>query len=666
MKRILLFFAIIYFASSAFAQSPEIMSYQAVIRNASGLLITEKPIGIRIRILQKTDIGNSVYVETHSAITNKNGLATIKIGAGTVVSGNLSSIDWSDGPYFLQIETDPAGGTSYSINNVSQMLSVPYALYAKKAGDSGGWSLKGNVATPEDYIGTNNNQPLVFKAYGGRVGYLGGKNIFLGDFSGGDKDNGQDNIGIGYGSLYGNISGNYNVGIGKAALQYNTTGIGNMAFGYSSLSANTTGNWNVALGYTSLYQNTTGSKNVAIGSEVLFQNETGHSNTALGYNSLYSNKSGYSNVAIGVGTLIKNTTTSNLVAIGDSALYYNTGIKNTAVGSKALFSNTEGNNNTANGYNALYKNTIGNYNVATGTEAMNANTTGQQNVAIGYQSLYVNTIGDYNTATGHQSLNHNTEGSGNAANGFQALSANTTGNDNNAMGFRALYSNRTGDNNVAVGTESLFNNSTGGSNAGIGLNALKTNTTGGGNTAVGAQSDVSAGNLNNATAIGFGAIANASNKVRIGNTSITKIEGQVAFSFPSDARFKYNIKNNVPGLDFIKKLQPVTYYFDNEKLDEFTKTGVINNNNVHQVSFTAEKELHTGFLAQDVEKIANELGYHFDGVRAPANDKDHYSLAYSQFIMPLVKGMQEQQVLIEKLQSTIDRLEQKLEELANK
>ncbi|HEV8083641.1 MAG TPA: tail fiber domain-containing protein [Chitinophagaceae bacterium] len=123
---------------------------------------------------------------------------------------------------------------------------------------------------------------------------------------------------------------------------------------------------------------------------------------------------------------------------------------------------------------------------------------------------------------------------------------------------------------------------------------------------------------------------------------------------PSDARFKYNIQNNVPGLEFIKKLTPVTYYFDEEKLNEYTKTGIINKSIMQPALYNIEKQVHTGFLAQDVEKIVKELGYSFDGVHAPANDKDHYSLAYTQFIMPLVKSVQEQQKIIEDQNKKID------------
>lgn len=134
MKQIILFLSILLTGYSSFAQSPESMNYQAVIRNSAGDLLSEKPVGIRIKILHNTVVGTAVYVETHSVTTNKNGLVTIKIGAGTIISGSISAINWSDGPYFLQTETDPAGGTAYSIIFVSQMLSVPYALHAKTAG----------------------------------------------------------------------------------------------------------------------------------------------------------------------------------------------------------------------------------------------------------------------------------------------------------------------------------------------------------------------------------------------------------------------------------------------------------------------------------------------------------------------------------------------------
>lgn len=132
-----LFITLIAFFISicAFAQSPDKMTYQAVIRNSSNKLVVNTAVGMRISILQTTATGTAVYVETQKPTTNLNGLATIEIGSGTVVSGTFANIDWSKGPYFIKTETDPNGGTSYTITGTSQLLSVPYALYAKKAGN---------------------------------------------------------------------------------------------------------------------------------------------------------------------------------------------------------------------------------------------------------------------------------------------------------------------------------------------------------------------------------------------------------------------------------------------------------------------------------------------------------------------------------------------------
>ena len=123
----------VFLPLQAGAQSPEKMSYQAVIRNSSDVLVTDTQIGMQISILQGTEDGSPVYVETQTPTTNANGLVSIEIGNGIVLNGNFSSIDWTNGPYFIKTETDPAGGTSYTITGTSQLLSVPYALHAKTA-----------------------------------------------------------------------------------------------------------------------------------------------------------------------------------------------------------------------------------------------------------------------------------------------------------------------------------------------------------------------------------------------------------------------------------------------------------------------------------------------------------------------------------------------------
>lgn len=122
----------------SFAQAPARFNYQAIIRDSNGgALVANRTVTMRISILAGSATGPAVYVEQHSPTTDINGLITIDIGAGTVVSGSLSSLGWSQGNYYLKTETDPLGtgsGNNYTIVGVSQLESVPYALYANSAG----------------------------------------------------------------------------------------------------------------------------------------------------------------------------------------------------------------------------------------------------------------------------------------------------------------------------------------------------------------------------------------------------------------------------------------------------------------------------------------------------------------------------------------------------
>ncbi len=141
MRKVFTVLAAVLLTATLWAQSPEKMSYQAVIRNSSDALITNTGIAMQISILQGSASGTAVYTETQTPTTNSNGLVSIELGGGTVVSGNFSTINWANGPYFVKIETDPdgaTGGISYTITGTSQLLSVPYALYAKTAGSTSG------------------------------------------------------------------------------------------------------------------------------------------------------------------------------------------------------------------------------------------------------------------------------------------------------------------------------------------------------------------------------------------------------------------------------------------------------------------------------------------------------------------------------------------------
>jgi hypothetical protein len=180
MKKIITICAAVLMTASVFAQAPNKMSYQAVVRDASNNLVASTAVGMQISILQGSATGAPVYVETQTPTTNINGLVSLEIGSGTVVSGTFATIDWANGPYFIKTETDPTGGTSYTITGTSQLLSVPYALHATTA-DSivGGVSAKLNAGTNITIVGntisaagSSNNFYLGQDTLGGIVYYI--------------------------------------------------------------------------------------------------------------------------------------------------------------------------------------------------------------------------------------------------------------------------------------------------------------------------------------------------------------------------------------------------------------------------------------------------------------------------------------------------------------
>jgi hypothetical protein len=166
MRKIVAILAAIALTANLFAQSPQKMSYQAVIRNSSNTLVTSTPVGMRIRILQGSVTGTMVYSETQTPVTNANGLVTIEIGGGI----DFSAIDWANVPYFIQTETDPTGGTNYTITGTSQLLSVPYALHANSAETITG------AITETDTVFTNSQAAKIKAADITNLGNLSGTN----------------------------------------------------------------------------------------------------------------------------------------------------------------------------------------------------------------------------------------------------------------------------------------------------------------------------------------------------------------------------------------------------------------------------------------------------------------------------------------------------------
>jgi hypothetical protein len=459
---ILLAFPLLVLPTTLLAQVPQTFNYQGIARDAGGNVLPARKIGVELSVLDGGPTGTVVYSETFTDTTNAFGLFSMQVGGGTVVSGSFAGINWATGNKYLQTAIDLSGGTSYTLSGTTQLLSVPYALYAQTAvvgNSSGNWSLTGNPSPPAaSFFGTTggSRNPLVFRL---------------------------DSI------LSGVI-------------------------------------------------------------------DPSRANTFWGYEA------------------------------GEMA----------------------------------NSNSLPNAGINTG---------------IGYQAL-----------------------------------AMTTGTSNVGVGAFALSGNIQGIDNVGVGAGSLVNNGTGNNNVSVGYDALMSNLSGSTLTAIGAASDVSVDGLTNGTVIGAGALLTRSNMVQIGNTSVTTIQGQVPFTTPSDGRFKFNIREDVRGLDFILKLRPVTYQFNTKKEEDFIR-GVHgggadaggSSGGAQPVAYSEAMTIRrTGFIAQEVEKAAKMTGYDFDGLKVPKTEKEYYSLSYSSFVVPLVKAVQEQQEMIRKQDQKIGEQDRKIEE----
>ena len=790
MKRLIQLLVIIlpfYSLQVVYAQAPQGMNYQAVARNASGTILINQLISLRMTVTDGNG-GNTLFQETDTVSTNQFGLFSLKIGEGIPVVNTFSSIPWATATPWLSVELDPAGGSLFQFMGSSQLLSVPFALYAA-SGNQGPAGQNGdrytsvstttmtistgnqnfNIATGLSYsIGqtiivansVNNQMTGLVNSYNpsngamdatitsitgsgtysnwnvslngapgpagppgilpngsaaGNTPYWNGtswvvnsNNVFnnggnvgintnlpaaklhikgsadtsqllidanstqsnsqplirLRNSSGIDlmhihSDQGTNTyVGLHAGKL--NNGGSFNSFFGSEAGASNTTGSDNTANGWSALTANQTGSDNVANGYQALSANTIGSNNTANGSFALSNNLGGNDNVAEGVFALSKNNFGYSNTAVGSNALYFNTGGNLNTAVGFQALYNNVGSENTALGSDALLQNTTGFNNTATGRTALKSNSSGTNNTAQGFAALYSNSSGKYNTANGKGALYSNTTGYYNTATGNNALYSNLIGNDNTAIGDSALFLNNGGFQNTACGKGALQLNVSGYSNTASGMYALKNNSTGFLNVANGDSALISNIDGYFNSGIGFLANVSAGNLANATAIGSRAIVDDSDKVRIGDATVTVIEGQVAFSIPSDGRFKYNVtESDVKGLAFIKLLRPVEYNFNTRQFEEFLTKNMPEamRKKYLESNFEASSSIRqSGFIAQDVEKAMKTSGYNFNGLHKPEGENDHYSVSYSLFVVPLVKAVQEQQSQIEELKKQNDKL----------
>lgn len=516
----------------SFAQTPKSFNYQALIRDGSGNILQNQMVGIRLSILQGSETGASVYVETHQPVTTAQGLLMLQIGNGIVVSGDFSSIDWSAGPYYLKVEADPAGGTNYASMGVNELLSVPYALRADKVDNLKKLSIKGTDILSDSALFEvkRKDGQTVFAVYndGVRVyvdenagtkrskgGFaVGGFNsskgplythdyfvvspdsvrIYLNDTASAKRSKGGFAVGA-FGSGKGPGQEYLRVTQDSTRVYINSTpvkrskggfavsGFGkgkgtinkfmdltpeNYFIGHESGKANVSGLYNSFLGYQTGIMNISGSNNALFGFQTGYNNITGSNNLFLGYQSGFSNTDGSFNSFMGYQSGYSNTT----------------GASNSFVGSYAGRNNTTGNDNTFSGYNSGYSNVDGNSNNFYGTGSGYSNTSGTNNIFIGPQSGYFNKTGNYNTFVGYRAGYNNTANN-NVFIGNECGLSNTSGNVNVFIGYAAGHDNIDGSGNVFIGNGSGLNNTAGESNVFMGERAGYSNDDGNDNVFIG-------------------------------------------------------------------------------------------------------------------------------------------------------------------------------------
>lgn len=474
------------------------------------------------------------------------------------------------------------------------------------------WLLGGNTVGATKVLGTKDNQPLSFIIDNTNAGTLA-----------------KTATAVGYNTLNPTTAGANNTAVGAQTLNPVTvTGLSNTAVGNSGLSVNTSGSGNTAFGDLALKANTTGLQNTALGANVMEFNIVGESNVGIGRNALQANIEGNFNVAVGTWALKGNTTGSYNVILGSSTFYASTSSSyNTAIGASALSGKPGGDANIALGNGALYSSIAASSgNIGIGYLTQYATRGGTNNISLGYKSFYYNTTGTDNIAIGNEAMTNTTTASFNIAIGMYGLRDFIATNNTIAIGSQAGGSTQVKD---PLDTKKNVPNTKADNSIFIG-------------SAIFAKQD------NDSNEIIMGSVSSfgwGTNTAFFGYQNTTSIGGQKDWSNPSDFRLKKDIKDSEFGLNFITKLRPVTY---------FMKSGTIN--------------LQTGFIAQEVEAAANSINYQFNGIVKPKNADAFYSLRYSEFVVPLVKAVQEQQkevaVIDTKLLDIENRL-QKLESIVN-
>lgn len=564
---LILLFAI---QATTFPQAPQGFNYQLIARDADGNLISGQNLGFRLSILEEGIAGNPVYAETHTVATNAYGQAVLVVGSGIPVFGSFNQIDWGSQPHYIKTELDATGGNNWQVMGTTQLLSVPYAIYANTSGNSTNSAYTAGVGihiTADGIISnTATDQIITLEGESGIqitgvypeffVANTAPNATHTGDAVGNEalvvvKIQGRD--------VASTVPDDRNILRWNQALSHWEPSAENQTF---STIQDSDGDTKIEVEKTPdddiIHFELNGVEKWVMKDSRLEACNTGFS-LFIGEEAGKNDDLSYrANVFLGSFSGSSNISGALNTAIGFRSLYANTtGNANTATGHSALSENITGVSNSGFGHWALNKNTSGSYNTAVGSTALSNNLTGSSNTAVGYQALNNNTTGYSNIATGFMALKFNTSGYSNVANGWSTMYGNTTGHDNTALGAIALYSNTEGSNNVAIGRAALWGNTTGNHNIVIGNYSGNTITTGSENILIGnniqapvgtqskqmilGDADVLYGNLNSKY-IGFGTQA-PTQKVEVKNGNLllsnTSEAGELMFGEPSSGGTNY-------------------------------------------------------------------------------------------------------------------------------
>jgi trimeric autotransporter adhesin len=485
LKTTLLTFGFFLLASiHVWGQAPGRMTYQAVIRNASGGLISNAQVGVQVSILQGSSSGSAVFSEIHLPTTNSNGLATLEIGSVTPLN-----IDWANGPYFIKVETDPTGGANYTISGTSELVSVPYALHALSSEDAFSGDYNDLINTPVIPV-----IPTNLSAFTNDVGYITSYTETDPDFNASvaagitalDTANWNNHFSGDYndltntpviptvptnvsaftndaGYLTTEIDGSVTNEIQALSISADTIYLSNGGFvklpagfdgQYSSLTGTPT---NVSAftndaGYLTNETDPAYSASVAAGISAL---DTANWNQHLNETWKIGGNGGTIDGTHFIGTTddvplgfrVNNVNAGKIIRSSNSTyLGYNSGNETNS-----------GHENTGFGTNTLKSLTTGWGHTALGFDVMSNSTTGLFNTAMGYIAMYANTTGRYNTGIGSWALSSNTTGESNAGFGMFSLPFNVDGNYNTSLGAYTGYNNSNGSGNVFIGYQAGYN-----------------------------------------------------------------------------------------------------------------------------------------------------------------------------------------------------------------